>query len=343
MFWLDTRLRAGPYLRLFFDYCGFGDRHPRGLAGVKRLSFLVSLITDDNDFQLEQAKAAEEAARRLNVDVQVIYACGDAINQSQQLLKVIQSKPEHHPSAIIIEPAGGTALPHVAIACVNAGIGWGVLNREADYLSELRRTSKVPAFSVSADHREIGRIQGQHLAALLPEGGAALYIQGPSTSSVARFRTLGMEQAKPKNVKLVTLKGQWTEDSGHRAVSSWMNLSTSQKLPVDAVVAQNDDMAMGARKALRALTNAVAQERFGNLPFTGCDGLPNTGQKYVRGNLLAATVITPPNTVPAMEKMTQALQGGAIPPEMVLTTPISFPAIEELAARRPERTQPHKL
>lgn len=307
---------------------------------MNRLRFLIALITDDNDYQLEQAKAAEDTARRLNIDVQVIYAGGDAINQSQQLLKVIQATPDQHPSAIVIEPAGGTALPHVANASVNAGIGWVVLNREADYLSELRRTSKAPAFSVSADHREIGRIQGQHVAALLPEGGTALYIQGPSTSSVARYRTLGMEQAKPKNVKLITLKGQWTEDSAHRSVSSWMNLSTSQKLPIDAVVAQNDDMAMGARKALRELTHAVAQERFGNLPFTGCDGLPDTGQKYVRGNLLAATVVVPPNTVVAIEKMAQALHGTAIPPEMVLTTPMSFPTIEQLAARRRERTEP---
>lgn len=307
---------------------------------MKKLSFLVSLITDDNDYQVEQAKAAEETSRRLNVEVQVIYAGGDAINQSQQLLKVIQSSDTQHPDAIIFEPAGGTAFPHVANASAAAGIGWVVLNREADYLSELRQRSKVPAFSVSADHREIGRIQGQHLAALLPKGGTALYIQGPSTSSVARQRTQGMEQAKPKNVKLISLKGQWTEDSAYKAVSSWMHLSTSQKLPVEAAIAQNDDMAMGARKALRELTHAVAQERFGNLPFTGCDGLPNTGQKYVRSNLLAATVVVPPNTVLAMEKMVQALQSGAIPPELVLTTPMSCPPLDELASRRSTRIEP---
>ena len=307
---------------------------------MKKLKFLVSLITDDNDYQLEQAKAAEETARRLGADVQVIYAAGDAINQSQQLLKVIQAPSEQHPDAIIFEPAGGTALPHVANASVAAGIAWVILNREGDYLSDLRRASKVPAFAVSVDHRDVGRIQAQHLAALVPDGGTALYIQGPSTSSVARLRVQGMEEAKPRGVKLVTLKGQWTEDSGYKAVSSWMHLSTSQKLPIDAVVAQNDDMAMGARKALRELTHAVAQERFANLPFTGCDGLPNTGQKYVRSNLLAATIITPPITKVAMEKLVPALQGGPLPAELVLTTPISCPAIEEIAAKRPERIQP---
>ena len=305
---------------------------------MHKLNFLVSLITNDNDFQVEQASAAEETARRLGVGVHIIYAGSDAINQSQQLLKVIQSTDAAHPSAIICEPAGGTAFPHVATAAMAAGIGWVVLNREAENIADLRRTGKVPAFCVSADHREIGRIQGQHLAALLPEGGTALYIQGPSTSSVARDRVHGMEQAKPKNVKLVALKGQWTEESAYKAVSSWMHLSTSQKLPVDAVICQNDDMAIGARKALRELTHSAAQEKFSSLPFTGCDGLPNTGQKYVRNNVLAATVVTPPNTVLAMEKLVHALQTGTQPPEMVLTTPVSFPTIEELTARRPEKT-----
>lgn len=148
-----------------------------------------------------------------------------------------------------------------------------------------------------------------------------------------------MEQSKPNNVKLISLKGQWTEDSAYKAVSSWMHLSTSQKLPVDAVICQNDDMAMGARKALRELTNQIAQDKFSTLAFTGCDGLPNTGQKYVRSNLLAATVVIPPITALAMEKLVQAFQTGAHPPELVLTAPVSFPPVEELTAKRAEGSQ----
>jgi len=37
---------------------------------MKRLRFLVSLTNDTNDYQIEQAVAAQEAARRLDVDVQ---------------------------------------------------------------------------------------------------------------------------------------------------------------------------------------------------------------------------------------------------------------------------------
>jgi ribose transport system substrate-binding protein len=304
---------------------------------MKKLSFLVSLITDDNDYQVEQAAAAQEAGRKLGLNIEVIYAGNDPINQSQQLLKVIQSSSTPHPDAILLEPVGGTALPHVARAAVAAGIGWVILNREADYLTELRRNSSVPAFAVSADHQEIGRIHGQQVAAFLPEGGTALYIQGPSTSSVSRLRTRGMEQAKPKNVKLITLKGTWTEESAFNAVSSWMRLSTSQKLPIEMVVCQNDAMAMGARRALKELSAESARDKWITLPFVGCDGLPNTGQKYVRSQFLAATIVVLPITTFAIDKLVHAIHTKSQPPELLLTAPTSFPSVEELLAKRRER------
>src|SRR5665213_640476 len=83
---------------------------------MKKLQILVSLSTSDNDYQVEQARAAEATARRLGVDVQILYADNDAITQSQQLLKIIQGSKEQHPNAIILEPVGGTALPKVARA-----------------------------------------------------------------------------------------------------------------------------------------------------------------------------------------------------------------------------------
>src|SRR6266566_3356163 len=128
------------------------------------LKFVVSLTTNDNDYQIEQAAAASEAAGRLGVDIDLLYAENDAIVQSQQLLKIIQSHPDSHPDGIIFEPVGGTAMPQVARAAAAAGIAWVVLNREVDYISDLRRNYKVPIFSISSDHEEIGRIQGRQIS-----------------------------------------------------------------------------------------------------------------------------------------------------------------------------------
>src|SRR6201993_4532127 len=147
---------------------------------MKRLSFVVSLTNNENDYQQEQAAAAEKAGRSLGVDVKIIHADNDALAQSQQLLHFVQGPATARPDAIMFEPAGGTAFPQVARAAVAAGIGWVVLNYEVDYILELRRSYKVPIFSISSNHEEVGKIQGKQFAALLPNGGTILYIEGPA-------------------------------------------------------------------------------------------------------------------------------------------------------------------
>src|SRR6266481_74122 len=135
---------------------------------MKKLRFLVSLTTDDNDYQIEQAKSAEQMARKLGADVQIVYADNDAITQSTQILKAIQADENQRPDGVVFEPVGGTALPQVARAAASAGIGWAVLNRDASYIPELRRSSPAPFFGVTSDHLEIGRIQGRQFAACYP-------------------------------------------------------------------------------------------------------------------------------------------------------------------------------
>ena len=302
---------------------------------MAKLKFFLSIPTDDNDYQQEQAAAARETAQRLGFDLEVVHADNDAIKQSDQILKAIQASPANRPNAILFEPLGATALPQVARAAASAGIGWVVLNRFAEYLSELRRASRIPAFSVSSDHLEIGRIQGLQFAALLPQGGSILYIQGPSENSAAKDRTTGMQQTKPANIRVNMLKGQWTEESAYKAVLSWMRLPTSAKQAVDLVAAQDDSMAMGARKAMQGGADVSVRDKWLRLPFTGCDGLVNSGQKAVRVGALAATVVVPPNTAPALEMLVAALSDGKHPPEQVLTVPRSFPSLTDL---RPQGT-----
>ncbi len=297
---------------------------------MKKLRFLVSLTTNENDYQIEQAQSTDLMAKKLGVDAQIIFADNDAITQSTQILKAIQAPAETRPDAIVFEPVGGTALPQVARAAVGAGIGWAVLNRDANYIAELRRSSTAPIFAVSSDHVEIGRIQGKQFAAFLPKGGSVLYIQGPSENSAAKERTAGMQETKPANIQLSLLRGQWTEDSAQRAVRSWLKLSTSQKMAVDLIGAQDDSMAMGARKAFQELTNEADREKWLKLPFTGCDGLPKTGQTWIRSGLLAASVFVPPNAGQAIEMFVQAIQHGKHPPERALTMPASIPALESL-------------
>ncbi len=301
---------------------------------MAKIRILVSLTTNDNDYQIEQAQSAEQAASKLGVSAEIVYANNDAINQSTQILRAIQASPEDRPSAIVFEPVGGTALPQVARAAAAADIGWAVLNREANYIEDLRKTATAAIFAISSDHVEIGRIQGRQFAALLPRGGTVLYIQGPSENSAAKDRTLGMQETKPANIQVIALRGQWTEETSQRAVRSWLKLTTSQKAAVDLIGAQDDSMAIGARKAFEELPNEADRERWLKLPFTGCDGLPKTGQAWVRSGLLAATIFVPPNAGQAVEMFVQAIQQKKRPPERALTVPTSIPPLSALKPQR---------
>src|SRR5437588_2389310 len=260
-------------------------------------------------------------AGRLNLDLEVLYAENDAILQSQQLLNIIQSNSVPHPDGIIFEPVGGTAMPQVARACAAAGIAWVVLNREVDYLSDLRRNYKVPIFTVSSDHEEIGRIQGKQIAAMLPNGGSVLLIQGPAENLAAKQRTTGMYETKPVEVHVKVMKGNWTEANAYKAVSSWLKLSTSMQTPVDLVAAQDDSMALGAKKAFQELNDTAGRDKFWGLPYLGIDGVRTTGQAWVRRGMLTGTVIVPTNSDVGIEMLAHAVQTGTIPDQQSLTVP----------------------
>jgi ribose transport system substrate-binding protein len=304
---------------------------------MKKFKFVVSLTNDDNDYQMEQASSAEEAARRLGVDLQIICADNDAIVQSQQLLKIIQSSSTAHPDGIIFEPVGGTGLPQVARAAAIAGIGWVVLNRDVDYINDLRKAYRVPMFAITSNHEEIGRIEGRQFGALLPKGGNVLYVTGPSESLAAKQRTAGMYETKPADVQVKLIKANWTEASAHKAVTAWLKLSTSQQTVVDLVASQDDGMAIGARKGFQELPDETLRNRWLAVPYIGCDGMPKTGQAWVKRGLLAATIINPANTGKALDMLIHALQVGTMPPDRTMTIPLSFPALDVLASAHAEK------
>lgn len=303
----------------------------QGVA-MEKLTVVVSLITEQNDYQREQAASAQAAAAKLGASVEIIYANNDAVQQTQQILQFIQ-EPSKRPDAIIVEPVG-TGMPQVAKAAVSAGIAWGVLNARVDYLQELRQRALVPVFSVLSDHEEIGRIQGQQIAAILGEEGCVLYIEGPAVGDVARLRTKGMMASKPQKVTVKSLKGDWTQRSGYNAVRSWLSLSTSRELHVGMIAAQNDDMAIGTRQAFEELADTKARDGWLLLPITGCDGVPKSGQSWVRQGRIAATIYSPPLAGDAMHLLASSRLGGTQPAERTLIAPSSFPALQELKRAR---------
>jgi ribose transport system substrate-binding protein len=297
---------------------------------MKRLQLVVSL-PNENSYQLEQAKDAKEVAAQLGVDVHVVFADNDAVAQSQQVMEIVQSRSSPRPDAILFEPLTASALSRVGEAAVAGGIGWVVLNCDVDYLGALRARQNALAFAVTRDHIEIGRIQGQQFAALLPGGGTVLYIQGPATSLAAVQRTVGMESARPDNVKTRFLRSPWNEPGAYEAVNGWLRLSTSYADSVDVIGCQFDEIAMGARRAFSEHSDPEERKRWLARPFTGVDGLPTEGQAWVDEGALTATVICETTTRLAIEMTVNALNTGTQPPERTVIASKSYPLLDRLS------------
>ncbi|HTC93722.1 MAG TPA: sugar ABC transporter substrate-binding protein [Terriglobales bacterium] len=295
---------------------------------MKKLKFLVSLIMEENQYQRLHASVVRDVAGRLGVDVQILYAGNDAIAQSEQLLNTIHS-PATRPDGIICAPVG-TTLMSVAKRAVESGIGWAVLNRECDYITDLRRNSSAPVFFVTPDQSEIGRLQGRQMEALCTRGGLILYILGPAGNPIVDYRRSWMLTTKPANIQVRTLTGDWSEQSGYKAISGWLQLRTSRATAVNLVAAQCDDMALGAKKAFEELTEGEERTRWASLPFIGCDGCPEAGQEWVRRGLLTSTVVIPSTAGPALEMMVRAIQTKSQLPESTSIAPASFPPLEKL-------------
>jgi ribose transport system substrate-binding protein len=301
---------------------------------MKKLRFLVSLRKQQSSYQRQNAAAVEEAARRLGVDLEIAYAGSDAIGQSEQLLKIILSgSHELRPDGILCAPVG-TTMMQVARSAAAAGIGWAILSREVSYIEDLRRCYQAPMFSIRIDHKAVGRIQAKQMAALLPQGGLALLLLGPSGHPNTEERLSSLLASKADNIQLKTLTADWSQQGAHKAVTRWLRLRTVHDTPVNLIAAQNDEMAIGARQAFKDGLSASEMESWMGLPYLGSVCCPDTGPEWIRQGLLTASIINPSTADAALEMMIKAIQTTTQPPERTLLAPASYPEIEKLAPKQ---------
>jgi len=297
------------------------------MAGRKLV--VVSLLTARQDFQRQQEEDAREAAARAGLELEVLFAENDPGVQIRQLEPYTAVLPPDRPAAFVVETVAAVGFERMARSALEAGIGWVVVSSRAPYLEALRRDFPTALLcSATSDDREIGRIQARHFLSLLPRGGRVLYLEGPSMSAATILRRrMAEEELRGSPVSIVrTVSADWTSAGAEWAVSSFLALDEGPEVAFDLLGAQNDEMAMGARAALAARRPQWAG------PFTGCDGLVNGGQRYVREGLLAATVVKPTTAGAGVDLVARSLRGESVPPALALP-PRSFPELESLGSR----------
>ena len=99
---------------------------------------VASFLSRDQEFQVLQAEDARRAALRHGLELEVLFADNNAIEQIQQLFRFIYLAQAERPSAIVVETVTGEGLERVARNAAQAGIGWVLLNRRVAYIEDLR-------------------------------------------------------------------------------------------------------------------------------------------------------------------------------------------------------------
>ena len=163
---------------------------------------------------------------------------------------------------------------------------------------------KFTAF-MSADNYEMGHQMGEYIAKRLGGKGRVMEVMGLKGSSPAIDRHKGFADAigrYPDITIAATLQGDWTEQSAFKAVESYGGELSS----IDYVFAQNDRMAMGARKAFMQHNAQSAKTR-----FCGIDGLPGEdgGIRLVRDSILDASYIYPTHGDQLIQLAVDILEG----------------------------------
>jgi ABC-type sugar transport system substrate-binding protein len=288
------------------------------------------LIDSKSLFQKQQERAALKTAQAAGVAPEVVFGEGDAKRQREKVFEFIRRTPT--PTAVVIEPVEDAGLRYAAQEALTKGCAWVTINRQPVWANALREAHSALCFTVAVDNLGIGKLQGEQFRALLPDGGTVLYVTGPPTTQAAELRAAGVESTGRSRVSLINVVGAWTEQSGYQAAKRWFE-STRGFVTCDLIGSQNDDMAMGARRAAAEAALALGKPDLRDLRATGVDGTPEYGRKLVDERQLAATVIMPTTADTAIELLLPALRGGQ-PPPLLTTLPVhSHPQIGALHAR----------
>jgi inositol transport system substrate-binding protein len=206
----------------------------------------VSMAKFDDNFLTVLRNGMQDYAKTLNgVNLQVEDAQNDVSKQLSQIQNFVAQKVD----AIVVNPVDTDATPAMTKLAAEAGIPLVYVNRlPAD-------ADKLPAkvSFVGSNESDSGTLEMQQVCKLMGGKGNILVMMGELSNQAARQRTQDVHDviAKPEcsGIKIVEEQtGNWERTQGTDLMTNWI----SSGVQFDAVVSNNDEMAIGAIQALKA-------------------------------------------------------------------------------------------
>jgi inositol transport system substrate-binding protein len=247
----------------------------------------VSMALFDDNFLTAVRASMKERARQLNVPLQFEDAENDIGRQLNQIQNFIALRVD----AIIVNPVDTDATPRMTRLVTAAGIPLVYVNRmPAD-----KQLPPRVAF-VGSDETQSGTLEMTEVCRLLGGRGDIVVLMGELTNQSARQRTEDIRQvlARPACHGIRVLDRQtanWKRTEAADLVTNWL----SAGLRPAAVVANDDEMAIGAIQALKqarvlastivagidATPDALAEMKAGELHVTVFQNAPAQGKGAV--------------------------------------------------------------
>ncbi|MEU6402247.1 substrate-binding domain-containing protein [Streptomyces sp. NPDC046985] len=250
----------------------------------------LSLSTLNNPFFVQIRSGAQAEAKRLGVDLTVTDAQNDASQQANQL----QNFTSSHLGAIIVNPVDSDAAGSSVKAADTAGIPVIAVDRGVNKAS-------VDAL-VASDNVTGGELAAKSLAQKLGGRGKIVILQGQPGTSAARERAQGFAQGLKAFPGVEVVAQQPADFDRTKGLDVMSNLLQAHP-DVQGVLGANDEMALGAAKALGSRAGRSVQ-------VVGFDGTPD-GLKAVQDGTLYASVAQQPSQLGriAVDNALKAVQG----------------------------------
>ncbi|CAN7653536.1 sugar ABC transporter substrate-binding protein [Pararhizobium sp. LjRoot235] len=222
----------------------------------------VSMALFDDNFLTVLRNGMQDYAKTLDgVTLQVEDAQNDVAKQQSQIQNFIAAGV----NAIIVNPVDTDATAAMSKIAADAGIPLVYVNREPSNIDSL---PEKQAF-VASNEAESGTLETQEVCKLLGGKGKAVVMMGELSNQAARMRTKDVHDVLAtdacKGIEIVEEQtASWSRTQGADLVTNWL----SAGLEFDAVIANNDEMAIGAIQALKAAGRSMDSVVIGGVDAT---------------------------------------------------------------------------
>ncbi|MET0358972.1 MAG: sugar ABC transporter substrate-binding protein [Pararhizobium sp.] len=206
----------------------------------------VSIAKFDDNFLTVLRNGMSDYAQTLNgVSLQIEDAQNDVAKQQSQIQNFIAAGVD----AIIVNPVDTDATAAMSKIASDAKIPLVYVNRQPANLDAL---PEKQAF-VASEETVAGTLEAQEVCRLLGGKGKAVVMMGELSNQGARMRTAAVHDVLAtdacKGISIVEEQtANWQRTEGADLITNWLSAGTE----FDAVIANNDEMAIGAMQALKA-------------------------------------------------------------------------------------------